>query len=300
LQQTIGARQKVLAAMLPPPSAARLREVLPDYQVVTAEHSAHADNLLSTAQVDAFIFDPCSNVGITIDDARRLLWRHSGTAAIAYVLPTSRSLLAIFSLSKCGLEHVFVHPLRLSDLELITAIRRSTHDRSAVGMQVNSAKTMFSAKLRGLPHAMQATVLDVLHRPNGYQTTIEIARRARLSLKGLHRCLAACDAGTPKKLLMFAKMLQAYEQLRETDDATTTISERLGYTDPKVFRTHVVKVFGCSAKEVRSATNSEELYFHLIEWQAKPALFERAFHRSRSGAMNSGEETQPGARNGTS
>ena len=218
-------------------------------------------------RADAFagaLIDPQAG-GDHTASALQIVRQNPGAHVFAYVAPTPESLLSILTLSKHGLEDVFVHPVRLGDKRFVNAMEKVSGDRMA-----SDVLGAVDGKLRVLDFGVMAAVLDLFHRPYRYQTAADLASQAGISVRCLYRALREAEFGTPRKLITMAKAIHGYCYVFAAGAQVREVRDKLGYGSSKAFSAHILEHLGIRASRLRRRMDREELVLRLIEDLNKP------------------------------
>jgi AraC-like DNA-binding protein len=76
--------------------------------------------------------------------------------------------------------------------------------------------------------------------------------------------------GTPKKLVVVAKMLRAYHHFKNSDLLFAQVSTLVGFSRVRAFVDHATHIFGCRPSNLRAEPDSQEIVRALLDWLYKP------------------------------
>jgi len=253
-----------LMALLPPHSAEHVRRILPRTEIAFANTWDALSNSLRTGAFCSALIDPQTGGDNTVT-ALRVVGRHPQAHIFAYVDLTATSLRAIFKLSKCGLEDVFVHPVRAGDKRFLNAIENVNAETLA-----SDVLAAIDVKLRKLSPRVMGAVFDLFRRPSRYQSSADLASEADVSVRSIYRELNEADLGTPRRLITIAKVIHGYSYVVGSSTTIREACDKLGYTEPEVFSAHMRQHLGAGLSSLRNAGSSGEHLLTLIEDLFKP------------------------------
>jgi hypothetical protein len=121
------------------------------------------------------------------------------------------NLRGIFDLSRAGLRHVFVHPVRKKDPAFLNALEGLSGNRLA-----REILTTAEARFANVPAALLIVIQDVFDRPYRCELARDIAQQSDKSKRALYRRVRAIGFGRPRELLKLAKVIGgfSYEPLQ--------------------------------------------------------------------------------------
>jgi AraC-like DNA-binding protein len=253
-----------LLALLPPHFANHVRRILPRTEIAFASTWDELSNSLRTGAFCIALIDPQTG-GDNTATALRVVGHHPQAHIFAYVDPSPPSLQSIFKLSKCGLEDVFVHPVRTGDKRFLNAIENVSAESLA-----SDVLAAIDLKQRTLSPRVMAAVFDLFRRPCRYQCSTDLAIEAGVSVRSIYRALNEADLGTPRRLITIAKVIHGYSYVVGSSATLREACDKLGYTEPKVFSAHLRQHMGAGLSSLRKAGSSGEHWLTLIEDLFKP------------------------------
>lgn len=259
----------MIAALLPTPSVARLRRLIPRHELSLAASWKELDSLISEG-VEVGLFDPTVHGFFNIGEAAEVIRKHSAARLIAYVRPTPQNLHAVFRLSKVGLQQVFVCQGTQCDTELANALERAGGNRIAFDLLAS-----IESKLTHLTPRLSGALGDLFSRPRRYETAADLAHQAEIPVKQLYREFSQAGLRTPKEVVVLAKAIHAYGYLHFSQSPERLVRKKLGYSDSRCFLRHVASIFDCCPDQLRTHPDSDEVLVTLLEWMTKPACLRR-------------------------
>jgi methylphosphotriester-DNA--protein-cysteine methyltransferase len=95
---------------------------------------------------------------------------------------------------------------------------------------------------------------------------------AGIPIVRLYRNLHLANLGSPKKLLIAAKLLRGYGYLRDPGYSVLDVSVKLGYRSTRIFAQHAVSVFGLTPSRVRTRLPEADAIKKVLDWLRDDAL----------------------------
>lgn len=258
----------LFAALLPEHSARHLQAILPPRQTLFATSCVELGELLSTGSFAAALVDPQAD-GTNTEAVVGIIRRYPRARFIAYVQRTAPSLSAVFTLSKEGLEDVFVHPVKGNDPRFLNVIAKIEADTLA-----SDVLAAAESKLQPLAPAVITALHDLFRRPYRYVSTTDLANEAGMSLRCLHRALKKSDLGTARGLIAMAKVIHGYSSLCSSAGTVRQVSTKLGYAAPDTFSRNMLEHLGIRPTNI-THMSADKALLHLIETLHKPAALQR-------------------------
>jgi AraC-like DNA-binding protein len=261
------AAPRFVAALLPEDACAAIRHALPEAQVLVAWSWEELTRVVESCRVASIVIDPLISGGEDLAPAISLLRRFPTVTTLAYVSLSPQNFRAIARLGRMGLYEAFLHPLPDAGRRL-----RTLHDQLASETLVaNFLGTLGPAAGRLPPNVVRA-VTDLFWRPHRYKTAADLAAQSDVIPRHLYRDFESVRLGSPRKLVIAAKVLRAYGYLRLPHLSVEAVSEKLGYETVRILARHTDEIFGCCPSTLRKECDGEEVVRHLLEWFYKPAM----------------------------
>jgi AraC-like DNA-binding protein len=82
----------------------------------------------------------------------------------------------------------------------------------------------------------------------------------------VYRNLDNAQLGSPKRLLIAAKVLRGFGYLRDPGYSVLDVSIKLGYKTARIFSDHWVSVFGITPARVRTRLTDEAAIESILRW----------------------------------
>jgi len=267
-----------LAAFLPVDSADHIRSIVRHGDFLLARSWNELQGLIPQQRLDAVLVDPAADGSMKPGEVLALLRKYPSAPLVAYVPLSAGSLKAVFELSRHGLSRAMLHPARQEKVRRI--------------IEIVSANALISAflgaiepSLGKLRPAVLQTIQELFERPHRFESGADLALHAGVAVRELYRDFCLALLGTPKKLVVIAKLLRGYSYLRHSKASVQRVATKLGYSDKRVFTAHVGAVFGCSPIELRTCGDIDGAAMQLLDWFYKPSfLSQRSARRTDSAA----------------
>jgi AraC-like DNA-binding protein len=225
------------------------------------------ESRLATPGIELVLVDPSADGTMNVGAIARILNRNLPVPVVAYVTLTNENLKAVMQLYKYGLSEALLHPFSEKRLPFREFANRCAGNRVAYGFL-----GLFQNRLMRLEPRLVGALMDLFERPHRYDTAADIGRESALSPKRVYRALTKAQLGTPKKLVIAAKILRGYAYLRETRGPIRSVSEKLGYGMPRSFSEQTFEILGCSPSRLRKDPNAAEVITKVMEWLYKPYM----------------------------
>lgn len=250
-----------VAAFLPPRLLTHVRHVFAeDPELLVAESWEELESFIRRKPVSAVILDPSADGNLNVGAVAGLLKRYPSLPLIAYVTLHAPAFKAIAQLGKLGLEDVVLH--RFDD-----APERFRERVEQV--EGNSLTHRLLEELRGdlsqLPRLLFVTVENLFEQPHRYSSALDLTMEG-IAIVSVYRNLDAAGLGSPKRLLVAAKVLRGYGYLRDPGYSVLDVSIKLGYKTARIFSHHWVAVFGQTPARVRNRLSEDEAIASVLRW----------------------------------
>lgn len=229
------------------------------------------DSFIRRKPVSVVILDPLADGIMNISAVSELLKNYPSLPLIAYATIDAQSFSAVAQLSRLGLEDVILH--RFDDApekfrERVERVQINPLTRHVLGV--------LGPSLAQMPIPVATAVADMFVQPHRYTSALDLALGADVPIVRLYRNLHLANLGSPKKLLIAARLLRGYSYLRDPGYSVLDVSFKLGYRSPRIFAHHAVSVFGLTPSRVRSRLPEAEAIKIVLDWlrstAADPAL----------------------------
>src|SRR3954464_6032805 len=250
-----------VAAFLPTRLLTHFRHIFAEEpDLLVAESWEELESFIRRKPVSAVILDPSADGTLNVAAVAGLLKRYPSLPLIAYVTLHAPAFKAIAQLGKLGLEDVVLH--RFDDApdrfrERVEQVQGNSLTHRLIE-ELNGA-------LRQLPRLLFVTVENLFEQPHRYASALDLATEG-IAIVSVYRNLDAAGLGSPKRLLVAAKVLRGYGYLRDPGYSVLDVSIKLGYKTARIFSQHWVGVFGETPARVRSRLTDEAAVDSVLKW----------------------------------
>jgi AraC-like DNA-binding protein len=251
-----------VAAFLPSRLLAHVKHVFADEpDLVVASSWEELESLIRRRPVSVVILDPSADGTMNIDAVAGLLKRYPSLPLIAYVTLNAPAFNAVAQLGRLGLEDVVLN--RFDDAPDRFRDRVEQVQGNALMYTVTEA---ISDRLRQLPRQLSVTVENLFDQPHRYASALDLAMEAGIAVVSVYRNLDAAQLGSPKRLVIAAKVLRGFAYLRDPGYSVLDVSIKLGYKTARIFSQHWVNVFGVTPARVRTRLTDEAAVQSVLRW----------------------------------
>jgi AraC-like DNA-binding protein len=190
-----------------------------------------------------------------------LLKRFPSLPLIAYVTLHAPAFGAVAQLGRLGLEDVVLHRFDDAPDRFLERVER---------VEGNSLTYMVIEKLgdalKQLPRQLAVTIENLFEQPHRYTSSLDLATEAGIAIVSVYRNLNAGRLGSPKRLLVAAKVLRGFGYLRDPGYSVLDVSIKLGYKTARIFSHHWVSVFGLTPARIRTRLTDEVAVESVLRW----------------------------------
>jgi AraC-like DNA-binding protein len=266
-----------IAVFLPPQLLTHVRHVFAkEEDFFVANSWKELEDIVRREAVDVVIADPGADGVIDIDKVSGFLHRYPSLPFVGYVMLTPPAFGAIAQLARRGLDHVVLHRFGDSRERLIQTISR-------VRTNPPSQRVMLLLEpiLRDVPLSLARAVSDLFEKPHRYGSVLDLATKAGFPSVSVYRYIDGVKLGSPKKLLVAARMSRALTYLRDPGYSVREVSVKLGYRHARIFTAHILEVFEMTPSRLRSRLSDDDALAQLIRWMDLPDTTPRLKQRIR-------------------
>jgi len=261
------AKQKPrLIALLPESAVAELKSALGvDLgEVLCANSNALAG---TTEKVDAVFVDPTTVESSSLSYAVELL-KEDVVPCVGFVELDARNLYSVLSLASPVLTTCFVYPLGRSESDRLRHFVLTLPARKLTTRFL----TAFEPSIGRLPPSLLEAILNLFERPWRYDCASDLALQARVARRSLYRNFDAVRVGSPRKLVIVARIIHAYAYLRQQVLTVHDVAAKVGYEKVETLVQHCDDILGCFPSALRAEPAEDEVLRHLLEWYCKPEM----------------------------
>jgi AraC-like DNA-binding protein len=254
--------QASVAVFLPDSLRAHIRHVLINEQeVLIARSWDELNSIIRENPVKAVVLDPAADGVMNIEAVSSLLAKYPSLPFVAYVVLNQASFNAVAQLSKQGLENVVLHRLEDAPERFRATLERATTNPLAA-LALNALRP----QINRLPVRLAQAVEEMFTSPHRYIRASDLALTSQMSTVRLYRNFSVAELGSPKKLLIAAKLLRGYGYLKDPGYSIAEVSKKLGYRNPRIFGEHCKEVFGLRPTRVRTHLGPDAVIERLVAW----------------------------------
>lgn len=233
----------------------------PEGEIVVARSWHELDDIIRAQPIEVVVADPAADGVLKAEEIARLLQQYPSLPVVAYVGVAAPQMRAILDLSKSGLQHVVLHRFEDSTARFSALINRVRGDPLSRRMLAE-----LGPYLSQLPLELAAAVEDMFRRPSRFETALDLGVAAGIPSVRLYRSFDIAGLGSPKKLLIAAKLLRASAYLRNPGYAVANVAAKVGYKYSRKFTHHCVMVFGMNPARVRKRLSEEDSIVLIRKW----------------------------------
>jgi AraC-like DNA-binding protein len=269
-----------VAAFLPARLLTHVKHVFADDpDILVASSWEELEAFIRRKPVTVVILDPSADGTMNVSAVSGLLKRYPSLPLIAYVTLNAPAFNAVAQLGRMGLEDVVLH--HFDDAPDRFRERVEQVEGNAL---VNTVVEAIGDKLRQLPRQLSIAVENLFDQPHRYTSALDLGMEAGIAIVRLYRNLEAAQLGSPKRLLIAAKVLRGFGYLRDPGYSVLDVSIKLGYKAARIFSQHWVSVFGITPARVRTRLTDDEAIESVLRWLRAPgddaALLDELSHPS--------------------
>jgi AraC-like DNA-binding protein len=255
-----------VAAFLPTRLLTHVKHVFADEpDLLVASSWEELESLIRRKPVSVVILDPSADGIMNVSAVAGLLKRYPSLPLIAYVTLHAPAFNAVAQLGRLGLEDVVLN--RFDDAPERFRERVEQVQGNALTHSVLEAIT---DRLGQLPRQLSVTIENLFDQPHRYTSALDLAMEAGIAIVSVYRNLDAAQLGSPKRLLVAAKVLRGFGYLRDPGYSVLDVSIKLGYKTARIFSQHWVSVFGVTPARVRTRLTDEAAIESVLRWLGTP------------------------------
>jgi AraC-like DNA-binding protein len=282
-----------VAAFLPARLLTHVKHVFADDpDILVASSWEELESFIRRKPVTVVILDPSADGTMNVSAVSGLLKRYPSLPLIAYVTLNAPAFNAVAQLGRMGLEDVVLH--HFDDAPDRFRERVEQVEGNAL---VNTVVEAIGDKLRQLPRQLSMAVENLFDQPHRYTSALDLGMEAGIAIVRLYRNLEAAQLGSPKRLLIAAKVLRGFGYLRDPGYSVLDVSIKLGYKAARIFSQHWVSVFGVTPARVRNRLTDDEAIESVLRWLKAPeddsALLDEPSHPSGINASRRRRHRRP-------
>jgi AraC-like DNA-binding protein len=248
-------------AYVPAQSESHIRRTLRDDGLLLAHSWAELEHLVDRRPNSRVLVDPLADGTANVEAILRLVRKFPSTPIVGCVTWSEKGFEAGAELAKYGLRPAILgFNEKLSDLVA----------KWSAAAVANGILNWAERSLALFPPTLRLATIDLFERPRRYSTGAELALAANISLAAVYRSFKEARLGTPKRMVVIAKMTHAYHYLRNSTLNIAAISSLVGFGRSRTFSDHTKCIFGCLPSRLRTEANTEEIVQELLDWLYRP------------------------------
>src|SRR5438270_9571392 len=251
-----------VAAFLPPRLLTHVKHVFAgEPELLVASSWQELESFIRRKPVSVVVLDPAADGIMNVGAVASLLKRYPSLPLIAYVTLHAPQFAAVAQLGRLGLKEVVLH--RFDDAPEGFRERIERLEGNALTHDVIAA---LRGRLGQLPRQLAVTVENLFEQPHRYTSALDLAMEAGVAIVSVYRNLDAVELGSPKRLLIAAKVLRGFGYLRDPGYSVLDVSIKLGYKTARIFSQHWVNVFGLTPARVRTRLTDAAAIESILRW----------------------------------
>jgi AraC-like DNA-binding protein len=254
-----------IAALVHPVLKGRIREALaPGDLFLDARSWDDLSEIAATRQVDLAVIDPAAFGQSAIAAAADFASTFPVLPILVYTVASPTTAETLMKLRAHGVSHALLHPYEGPPATVRKKLQHARQDHL-----VEHFLDRLSGPLELLPSPLQSTIRRMFANPEQFSAASDLALGAGLPLSGVYRALHTAGLGSPKKLFIVARLLNAYSRLGHSEDSVKCVAQRLGYANPRVLGLHSRAALAVTPRRLRNVSQrvlTEKLY----AWIALP------------------------------
>jgi len=234
-------------------------------ELLVASSWQELESFIRRKPVSVVILDPSADGLMNVSAVASLLKRYPSLPLIAYVTLNAPAFNAVAQLGRMGLEDVVLH--HFDDAPERFRERVEQVEGNALTHSVIEA---IADRLKQLPRQLSVTVENLFDQPHRYMSALDLGMEAGIAIVSVYRNLDTAQLGSPKRLVIAAKVLRGFGYLRDPGYSVLDVSIKLGYKSARIFSQHWVSVFGVTPARVRTRLTDEAAIESVLRWLRAP------------------------------
>jgi AraC-like DNA-binding protein len=226
---------------------------------------AELEEFIRSKAITAVIVDPAASGLMNVDAVATLLNHFPSLPIVGYVALNAVAFGAIAQLSRRGLQHVVLHRFDDSRERLVQTIAKVRANPTS-----HRVLSALIPALRLVPLSLTRAIREMFERPHRFASVLDLASAAGMPPVSVYRYLESANLGTPKKLLMAARLTRGLTYLRDPGYSVREVAVKLGYRHPRILTAHALEVFQITPSRLRLRLTEDEAIAMLIHWVNLP------------------------------
>lgn len=216
--------------------------------------------ILIEKRVDIVVIDPGAAGWDGLAAAIDLLVKFPSVPVLGYTIVNASTAHAVVELNRNRQCRVLLHPHEGLPSEFREALLHAHEGTLAARFLV-----AIDQQLLELPECLRNAVCEMFDHPQSFEAASDIALVAHVRSEKVNRRFALAGLGTPKKMLIAARLLRAYSYITASGKSIESIAVAIGYHDPHVLRAHIRRVLRSEPRTLASLSE-HELTERLFAW----------------------------------
>ena len=257
-----------VVAYLPAPLLSHLRIVLGDrHQLTPVDGWDALEAVVRREQADIVVLDPTVPGTVRVSETVVLQERYPSVRVVVYTSLTPSAMRMVVELAKHGLQHVVLHRFD-DDPRRFTELLAQLPGHSLGELLLEKVKDAVAA----LPPRVGGAVARMMRAPRHYSTVDDLAAGAGMTRRQLYRVLEGAGFTSPRLLVQAARAVRAFAFLRDPGRLLEDVSEKLGYSEPRVLNRVMLELVGTRPLEARGTMSPQEFVERVAARLFAPAV----------------------------
>jgi AraC-like DNA-binding protein len=250
-----------IVAYLPKPFRIRLRAgVQPPHTLDFSESWADVVFLVRRSHVDAFFVD-CAIEPNAVATIARFIEEFPSVAVILYSTLTVSTMQCVKQIAKKGLHEVLLADVEDTPLRIGHLLESIPQSRLVPLVVFHLSK-----ELGRLDATIAERVRAIFENPFMIRSVDELAAYCGMSRTVLYETFADVGLGSPKRLIIGARLMRAYVYLQDRGQGFRFVVRKCGFAEYRTLRDHLTAAFGLSVAELRQWDDQDILVRRLVAW----------------------------------
>lgn len=257
--------------MVRPVLRERIRDALyPEDQLIEVHSCRDLGDIALNRKIDVAVIDPGASGEREVASASEFARSFPIIPILIYTVASPVTAKALIRLRELGVRHALLYPFDESPTIIREALQGARRDHLVLEFL-----ELFSGSLKLLPSPLHAAVLRMFENPAHFTTASDLGLAAGLAQSGVYRWFESAGFESPKRMFIASRILNAYSQFNDSPLSVKQVSEKLGYSNPRILGLHVFQALQVRPKQLRCIAKAE-LFEKLFGW----ATFLNATQRS--------------------
>jgi len=258
-----------IAALVQPVLRGRIREALaPGDRYLDVRSWDDLSDIASARLADVAVIDPAALGRPAIGSATGFASAFPVLPILIYTVASPTTAETLMKLREHGVSHALLHPYEGSPATVRKKLQHTRRDHL-----VDLFLERLSGRLDLIPSPLESTIRRMFAKPEQFSAANDLALGAGLPLSAVYRSLQAAGLGSPKRIFIVARLLNAYSRLSHSEDSVADVAEQLGYVNPRVLGLHSRTTLGVTPRRLRHVSQkelTEKLYVWTVSKPSQP------------------------------